>query len=57
MEKNYIDGQWVYDEETYPNCYTMTIIRADGQYLRQYEISDRKNGFICKTNRSPIRII
>lgn len=43
MDKNYIDHQWIYDNETYPNCFTMTIIRADGEYLRQYEISDRKN--------------
>lgn len=41
--KNYIDGDFIYDLETYPNCFTMAIVRADGKHMRVYEISDRKN--------------
>lgn len=43
QEKDYIDGHWIYDLETFPNVATMTIIRADGKEMRQFEISDRKN--------------
>ena len=43
MDKNYIDHHWIYDTETYPSIFTFTIVRADGEYLRQYEISTRKS--------------
>ena len=43
MDKNYIDHHWIYDIETYPSIFTFTIVRADGEYLRQYEISTRKS--------------
>lgn len=40
---DYIPGDWIYDEETYPNIYTLTIISADKAKLRTFEISDRKD--------------
>lgn len=40
---DYIDFDWGYDLECYPNVFTMTIERADGKVMRQFEISDRKN--------------
>jgi len=40
---SYIDGDFIYDLETYPNCFTMAIVRADGKHMHVYEISDRKN--------------
>ncbi len=42
-EKNYIDGDWVYDLETYPNCYTFAISSSDGKHVRVFEVSDRMN--------------
>lgn len=35
--------RWVYDLETYPNIFTMTMMREDGEHIRQFEVSDRKN--------------
>lgn len=43
MEKKWFDTDWIYDLESYPNCLSMTIIHASGKWLRQYEISDRKD--------------
>lgn len=34
---------WIYDIETYPNCFTVTIVREDGKFLSSFEISDRKD--------------
>lgn len=34
---------WVYDIETYPNCFTMAILRADGKHRRVFEISQYQN--------------
>lgn len=34
---------WIYDEETYPNVFTMTVIRQDGSHLRTFECSARVN--------------
>jgi len=42
-EVKFIDGDWVYDIETYPNCFTFCIVKADGKYLKVFEISSRKN--------------
>lgn len=42
-EKNYIDGDWVFDIETYPNCYTFAISSSDGKHVRVFEVSDRMN--------------
>lgn len=41
--KNYFEQDWVYDLESYPNVFTMTIIHASGKWLNTFEISDRKN--------------
>lgn len=35
--------KWVYDCETYPNCFSFAIIREDGKHAKTYEISTRKN--------------
>lgn len=35
--------KWVYDIETYPNCFSFAIIREDGKHASTYEISTRKN--------------
>lgn len=35
--------KWVYDCETYPNCFSFAIIREDGKHASTYEISTRKN--------------
>jgi hypothetical protein len=43
QKQDYIDGDWIYDIETYPNCFTISLIRADGKVSRVFEISDRKN--------------
>jgi hypothetical protein len=34
---------WVYDLETFPNCFTMAIVREDGKHLQAFEVSDRIN--------------
>ncbi len=41
--KRYFECDMVYDLESYPNCFTMTIIHASGKWLKTFEISDRKN--------------
>ena len=51
---------WVYDLETYPNCFTCTIINTDGQEAQTFECSTRKNEIAelftfldkCKKNKS-----
>ena len=43
MEKKWFESDFIYDLESYPNCFTMTIVHASGKHLRQYEISDRKD--------------
>lgn len=43
MEKKWFESDWIFDLESYPNCFTMTIVHASGKHLRQYEISDRKD--------------
>lgn len=42
-EKNYIDGDWVYDLETYPSVFTFAISSSDGKHVRVFEVSDRMN--------------
>jgi hypothetical protein len=37
------NSDWIYDLETYPNCFTFTIVRCDSKFLSIYEISARKN--------------
>jgi hypothetical protein len=34
---------WTYDEETYPNCFTFSIIRTDRKFPNTFEVSKRKN--------------
>lgn len=34
---------WVYDLETYPNCFQATFMQVDTGMLRFFEISDRRN--------------
>lgn len=34
---------WSYDEETYPNVYTFSIMRSDGKFANTFEVSARKN--------------
>jgi hypothetical protein len=36
---------WIYDEETYPNIYTLSTIREDGEGEKTFEMSSRKNDF------------
>lgn len=43
MEKKWFESDFIYDLESYPNCFTMTIVHASGKHLRQYEISERKD--------------
>lgn len=35
--------KWIYDCETYPNCFSFSIVREDGKYKKTYEVSFRKN--------------
>ena len=42
-EKNYIDGDWVFDLETYPSVFTFAISSSDGKHVRVFEVSDRMN--------------
>jgi len=37
------DFKWIYDIETYPNCFTFSIVREDGKHKKTFEISFRKN--------------
>jgi hypothetical protein len=43
LEKKFFEGDWVWDEETYPNIYTFAAVYANGNGMRVFEISDRKN--------------
>lgn len=38
-----VRNDWVYDIETYPNCFTFCAVYSTGKGLRVFEISDRKN--------------
>lgn len=43
VEQNYIVGDWIYDLETYPNCFTFALSSSDGKHIRCFEVSDRIN--------------
>lgn len=43
MQNKWIEGDWIYDEETYPNIYTLCAVYANGAGIRVFEISDRKD--------------
>lgn len=40
---DFIQGDWIWDEETYPNIYTFGVVYSNGKGERVFEISDRKN--------------
>lgn len=43
MAVDFIVGDWVYDIETYPNCFTFATCYASGAGKRVFEISSRKD--------------
>ena len=43
MDKKWYESDWIYDLESYPNCFSMCIVHASGKSMRVFEISDRKN--------------
>lgn len=43
MEKQFVEGDWIWDEEIYPNVYSCAAVYANGKGFRVFEISDRKN--------------
>ena len=43
MEKKWFEGDWVFDIETFPNCFTFSAVYSNGKGMRAFEISDRKN--------------
>ena len=43
IELEDLESYWVYDIETYCNCFTFTVIRADLKEAYVFEISFRKN--------------
>ena len=40
---DFIQGDWIYDLETYPNCFTLAVCYASGKGMRHFEISSRRN--------------
>lgn len=40
---NWYPTDWVYDCETYPNCFTLCAAYGNGKGLRVFEVSDRKD--------------
>lgn len=43
VEQNHIDGDWIYDLETYPSTFTFALSSSDGKHVRCFEVSDRLN--------------
>lgn len=43
IEFKKVFDDWVFDIETYPNCFTLAACFANGKGMRVFEISDRKN--------------
>ncbi len=43
MDTKYIDNDYIYDLETYPNLFSMCVISADGKDGHIFEVSDRKD--------------
>lgn len=43
MEKKWFKTDFIWDLETFPNCFTACFVYANGQGIRVFEISDRKN--------------
>lgn len=54
---------WIYDIETYPNCFTFTAIDANGENLHVFECSPRRSDvgdmfdFLDKRRRSKDRLV
>lgn len=54
---------WVYDIETYPNCFTFTVIDANGENLQVFECSPRRNdvgdlfSFLDRCRRAKDRLV
>jgi len=40
---DFIQGDWGYDIETYPNIFTCTVASADKKKIKTFEVSSRKN--------------
>ena len=40
---DYINSDWVYDLESYPNIFTFCIVHSSGKHMRVFEVSDRKD--------------
>lgn len=38
-----MNRKWIYDKETYPNCYTFSVVRDDGKFPITLEVSKRRN--------------
>lgn len=43
MEYKKVFDDWIWDIETYPNCFTLATVFANGKGMRVFEISDRRN--------------
>lgn len=43
LDKKWFESDFIYDLESYPNVFSMSIIHASGKHMRVFEISDRKN--------------
>jgi hypothetical protein len=43
LDKKWYESDWIYDLESYPNCFSMCIVHSSGKSMRVFEISDRKN--------------
>lgn len=43
---DFIKNDWIYDLETYPNCFTFCVVYANGKGLRVFEISDRRDNTV-----------
>lgn len=43
---DYIEGDWIYDIETYPNCFTLCAVYSNGGGIRVFELSDRRDDII-----------
>lgn len=43
MEKKFFPTDFIWDLETYPNCFTFAAVYANGNGMRAFEISDRRN--------------
>jgi len=42
-KKKWIEGDWIYDLECYPNVFTFCVMYANGSGIRVFEVSHRKN--------------